>query len=85
LDKISLQTESLVSNPSGKAGSALVPTPHTSISPIQNNSSTCSSSPSLFYKSISPLPTPKFKKSTVDIEEDDNVNSDVEMQLPSPQ
>ena len=79
LDRISLETESLVPNSSGKAGLALVPTSHTPIPPIQNNSSTCSSLPSLFYKSISPLPTPKFKKPTVEIEENDNVNSDVEI------
>ena len=85
LNKISLETESLVPNSSGKARLALVPTSHTPIPPIQNNSSTCSSLPSLFYKSISPLPTPKFKKPTVEIEEDDNFNSDVEIQPPSPQ
>jgi len=85
LDKISPETELLVSNSSGKAGPALVPTPHTFIPPIQNNPSTCSSLPSLFYKSISPLPTPKFKKPIVEIEENDNVNSDVEIQLPSSQ
>ena len=79
LNKISLETESLVPNSSGKARLALVPTSHTPIPPIQNNSSTCSSLPSLFYKSISPLPTPKFKKPTVEIEENDNVNSDVEI------
>jgi len=80
LDKISLETELLVSDLSGKNGPALVPIPHTPISPIQNNSPTCSSLPSLSYKSISLLPTLKSKKPIVEIEEEEEVDSDVEMQ-----
>jgi len=84
LDKISPEIELSVPDPSGKARPAPVPTPHTPIPPIQNNSPTCSSLPFLSYKSISPLSTPRFKKPTVKIEEDDDVDSNVEMQQPSP-
>ena len=85
LDKTSLETELLVSNSSGKDGPVLVPILHTFIPPIQNNPPTCSPLPSLSYKSISPPLTPGPKKPTVEIEETNNVNSDVEMQPPSPQ
>ena len=79
LDKISLETELSVSDPSRKDGPTPVPTLHILISPIQNNPSTCFSSPSISYKSISSLPTLRFKKPIVKIEEDDNVDSDVEI------
>ena len=58
---------------------------HTPIPPIQNNTSTCSLSPSLFYKSTSPPSTLKSKKPIVEIEETNDVDSDIEMQLPSSQ
>jgi len=85
LDKISPETELSVSNPSGKDGPALVPTSYTPVPPIQNNPPTCSSLLSLSYKSTSLSPTPGFKKPTVEIEENDDINSDVEIQSPSPQ
>ena len=82
LDKISLETELLASDLSGKNGPALVPISHTpiSISSIQSNSPTCSSLCSLSYKSISLLPTLKSKKPIVEIEKEEDVDSDVEMQ-----
>ena len=83
LDKISLEIELLVSDSFRKDRPALVSIPHTSIPSIQNNPPACSSSLSLFYKSISPLSTLRFKKLIVEIEENDNVDSNVEMQLPS--
>jgi len=85
LNKTSVGTKSLVSNSSEKDESALVLIPHTYISPIQNNFPTHSLSSSLSYKFISLPPTPGPKKSTVKIKKTNNVNSDVEMQLPSPQ
>ena len=78
MDKISPETESSVPNSSGKDGPAPVSIPHTPIPPIQNNPSTCSSLPSLFYKSLPLLPTPGSKKFTVEIEEE-KVNSNVEI------
>ena len=66
-------------DPFRKDKPTLVPILHTFISPIQNNSLTYSSSLSLSYKFISPSPTPGSKKITVEIKEDDNVDSDVEM------
>jgi len=80
LDKTSLETELLVPNSSEKDGPAPIPIPH-----IQNNPSTFSPLPSLFYKSIFPPPTSEPTKSTVEIEETNDVDSDVEMQLSSPQ
>jgi len=85
LDKISPETELLVPNPFEKDRPAPVPIPHTSISLIQNNPPTYSSSPSLSYKFTSPLPTPGSKKPIVEIEEDNNVNYNGEIQLFSPQ
>ena len=73
LDKINLEIESSVSDSSGKDGLAPVSIPYISISPIQNNLSTCSSSPSLFYKFIFLSPTPRSKKLKVEIKKDDNV------------
>jgi len=83
LDKISLEIELLASDFFRKDRPTLVLIPHTSISPIQNNPPACSSSLSLSYKSISPLSTLRFKKSIVEIEENDNVDSNIEMQPPS--
>ena len=85
LDKISLETELSVPDPSRKDGLTPVFIPHTPISPILNNPLTCFSSPSLSYKSTSPPSTPESKKSIAEIEEDNYVNSDVEMKLLSPQ
>jgi len=85
LDKISLEIELLVSDPSRKDEPAPVSISHISIPPIQNNSSTCSSLPSLSYKSTSSLPTPRSKKLIVEIEEANNIDFDVETQLYSSQ
>jgi len=85
LDKISLEIELLVSDPSGKNKLALVVILHTSILSIQNNPSTCSSLPSLSYKFSSPSSILEFKKLTVEIEEDNNVDSNVKIQLLSSQ
>ena len=81
LDKISLETELSVSESSEKDGLSPVPILHTLIPPIQNNSPTCSSSPFLSYKSLSSLPTPRSKKPIIEIEDNDNVDSDVKIQL----
>jgi len=78
LDKISPKTELTVSNPSEKDRSASVFISHILISYIQSNFLTYSFSLSLFYKSLSPLPILKFKKPTVEIEEVDNVDSNIE-------
>ena len=83
LDKISLEIELLVSDSFRKDRSTLVSIPHTSIPSIQNNPPACSFSLSLSYKFISLLSTLRFKNLIVEIEENDNVDSNVEMQLPS--
>jgi len=70
---------------SGEDGPTLVLIPHTFIPPIQNNPPTHSSSPFLSYKSLSFIPIPGSKKSMIEIEENDNINSDIEMQPLSPQ
>ena len=69
----------LTPNFSGKDGPAPVPILHTPIPSIQNNSLTCSPLSSLSYKSIFPPSTPRPKKPTVEIEETNNVNSDIEI------
>jgi len=74
-----------VPNSSEKDGPAPVPIPHIPISPIQNNFPTHSPSPFLSYKSISLPSTPEPKKPIVEIEETNDVDSDIEMQSPSPQ
>ena len=79
LEKISLEKKLLVSNPSRKNRPASVSISHIPIPSIQNNSPTYSSSLSLSYRSISPLPTPVSKNLIVEIEENNNVDSDVEM------
>jgi len=73
-----------VPNSSRKNGPALVPISHTPILPIQNNSLTHPSFSFLSYKSPSPPPIPKSKKSIIKIEENDDINSNVEMQPPNP-
>jgi len=75
----------LTSNSSRKDRPAPVSIPHTLIPLIQNNSPICSSLPSFSYKSISLPFTLEPKKSTVEIEETNDVDSDVEIQPPSPQ
>ena len=79
LDKISPETELSVSDPSGKDRTVLVSILHTPISSIQNNSLTCSSSLSLSYKFMFPLPILESKKPIVGIEENDDVDSDIEI------
>jgi len=85
LDKISPEIKLSISDPFRKDGPALVPIPHTPIPLIQNNFFTCYSSSSLSYKSLSLLSTSESKKPTVEIEKNNNVNSNVEIQLLSPQ
>jgi len=80
LDKISPEIKLSISDPFRKDGPALVPIPL-----IQNNFFTCYSSSSLSYKSLSLLSTSESKKPTVEIEKNNNVNSNVEIQLLSPQ
>ena len=80
LNKISPEIELSVSGSSEKDRSAPVPIPS-----IQNNSSTHFSSPFLSYKSLFSLPTPESRKPTVEIEKDNNIDSDIEMQPLSPQ
>ena len=84
LNKISSEIELSVPSLSGKDRPAPVPIPHISISPIQKNPLTCFPSLSLFYKSLSTLPILEFKKPIVEIEKDDDVDSDVEMLPLSP-
>jgi len=79
LDKISLETESSVSGPSGKDEPTIVLILHTPIPFIQNNSSSYFSLSSHFYKSLSLLLSPVFKKLTVKVEEVNNINSNVEI------
>ena len=81
LDKISLEIVSLAPNSFGKDRHAPVFILHTFIPSIQNNPPTHSSSSSLSYKSLSLLFTPGSKKPTVEIEENNNVDSDIEIQL----
>ena len=85
LDKISSETKLLVPDSFRKDRPAPVSTSHTSNPPVQNNPLTHSSSPFLSYKSTSLPSILRFKKPTVEIEEDNDVDSDVEIQLPSPQ
>jgi len=75
-----IETELSVPSSSGKDRPTSVLILHILIFLIQNNSSTYSPSLSLFYRSLSLLFTLGSKKSTVEIEEVDDVNSDVEMQ-----
>ena len=77
MNKISSEIELSASNSSGKDRPALVPTPYIPISSIQNNSSTHFSLSFLSYKSTSLLPTLRFKKSTIEIKENSNVDFDV--------
>ena len=85
LDKTSSEIELLTPNSFGKDGPTPVPIWYTPIPLIQNNSLTHSPSPSLSYKFISSLPTLGPKKPIVEIEETNDVDSDVEIQPPSSQ
>ena len=69
-----------VSNSFRKDGPALVSILHTPISSIQNNLLTYSFSSSLSYKLPFLSSTLRFKKSIVEIEENDNVDSDIKIQ-----
>ena len=80
LNKISLKTELSVFSSSGKDRPALVFILHILISFIQKNPSTHSPSLTLFYKSLFLSFTSGSKKPIVEVEEIDDVNSDVEMQ-----
>ena len=84
LNKISSETELLVSSSSSKDRPTSVSILHIPIPLIQNNPS-CFSSPFLFYKFSSPLSFPGPKKPIIEIKETDNVDSDIEIQSLSPQ
>ena len=79
LDKTSSEIELLAPNSSGKYRPTPVHIPHIPIPP------TYSPSPSLTYKSISPPSTLWPKKPIFKIEEMNDIDSDVEIQPPSPQ
>ena len=79
LDKISLEIKLLVLDPFEKDRSAPVPIPHTLISPIQNNLPTYFSLPSLSYKSTSFPSISESKKPIVEIENDNDIDSDIEI------
>ena len=85
LGKISPETKLSISDSFRKNRPALVPIPYIHIPFIQNNPSTCSSLPFLSYKFLSFLSTPEFKKSIIEIEENDNINSNIKIQSLSPQ
>ena len=85
MDKISLKTGSLVSNSSRKDGFSPVPILHTPIPSIQNNLSIYSFLSSLSYKFTSLSSTPGSKEPIIKIEENDNIDSDVKIQLLSSQ
>ena len=84
-DKISLEMESLVPESPSKDAPALVPITHTLIPPIQNNSPSCFSSLSSLYKSPSSPPFPVLKKPMIEIEEVDDIDSNIEIQSLSSQ
>ena len=74
MDKISPEIELLVSRPSSEDRPAPVP-----ILTIQNSPPSCFSSPSLSYKLPSFLSSLVAKTPIVEVEEVDNINSDIEM------
>jgi len=84
LNKISWETELLVSSFSSKDRPTSVSILHIPIPLIQNNPS-CFPSPFLSYKFPSSLSFPGPKKPIVEIKEADNVDSDIEIQFLSPQ
>jgi len=85
LNKISLETELPVPDPSRKDRPTLVPILYILISPILNNPPTYSSSSFLFNKFPSLSPTLGSKKPIIEIGENNDIGSDVEMQPLSPQ
>ena len=85
LDKISPEIKLLASDPFKKDRLTLVLILYIPIPSIQNNFPTHSSSSSLSYKFVSLLSTLEFKKPTVEIKENDDIDSDIEMQSLSPQ
>lgn len=68
LNKISPKIKLLTSDFSSKDRLTLVSISHIPISPIQNNSFTCSSLSSLSYKSLFLILTLEFKKPTIEVE-----------------
>jgi len=85
LDEISSEIELSASDSFGKDEPTSVHTPYTFIPPIQKNPSTYFPLSSLFYKSPSPPPILGSKKPTIKIEEEEDVDSNVEIQSLSPQ
>jgi len=85
LDKISSETELSMSSSSKKDRPTLVFILHISIPSIQNNSPTHFSLSFLSYKSLASIPIPGSKKSIVETEENNNIDSDIEIQPLSPQ
>ena len=79
MDKISLKSESLISGSSKKYGLAPVPILHIFIPLIQNNPPTYSLLLFLSYKFSSLLSIPEFRKLIVKIQENDDIDSDIEM------
>jgi len=75
----------LASDSSGKDGPTSIHISYTFIHPIQKNPSTYFYLSFLFYKSTSPPPILGSKKPTVEIEEEEDVDSNVEIQSLSPQ
>jgi len=65
--------------PSGRDRPTLVSILYISILLTQNNPPTCSSLFSLFYKSLFLLPISESKKPILEIEKNNNIDSDVEM------
>ena len=85
MNKISLETELPVSDPSRKDKPTLVHNLYILIPPILNNPPTYSSLSFLSYKSPSLTPTLGSKKPIIEIEENNDIGSDVEIQPLSPQ
>ena len=85
MDKISSETELSVSDPSEKKWTCFSSHSTYIISSIQNNPSTCSFLPSLSYKSLSLSSILESKKLIVEIEEDNNIGSNIKIQALSPQ
>jgi len=75
----------LAPNPSEEDGPAPVLILHTPIPPIQDNPPIYSLSSSLSYKSTFSPCILGSKKPTVEVEETNNVDSNIEMQPSSPQ
>ena len=78
-NKISLKIKLLTSGSSGKDRPTLIFISHISISPIQNTSSTCFSLFFLSYKSLFLTSTPKFKEPIIEVEQINNIDSDIKI------